>query len=338
MMNCAGGRALCRLGAVLLGSIAAIALRSASAEVPAAEAARAYPAKPIRLVVTFPPGGGTDALARLLGQELGRRIGQGVIVENRPGASGNIAAEFVARSAADGYTLLIINSSFAMNAGLYSKLPFDPVADFAPVVMLATVPSMIAVHPSVPAKNLRELVALAKSQPGKLSFSSCGNGTPQHLGGELLKRAAKIDVVHVPYKGCGPALADTLGGQVPIAINTVANVMPHVKTGKLRAIALVSPRRYELAPDVPSVAEFGYRGIDVDQWYAILAPAGTPADVVAFLNREFSAVVADPAVRERMLAASFEPRTSTPERIARIIREDVARWTKLIHEIGLQID
>lgn len=330
---------VCRLGfRMLFGWVAAFALHSALAQVPAAGAAQAYPNRPIRLVVTFPPGGGTDALARLLGQELGRRIGQSVIVENRPGASGNIAAEFVAKSAADGYTLLIINSSFAMNAGLFSKLPFDPVADFAPVVMLATVPSMIAVHPSVPAKNLRELVALAKAQPGKLSYSSCGNGTPQHLGGELLKRAAKIDIVHIPYKGCGPALADTLGGQVPIAINTVANTMPHVKSGKLRAIALVSPRRYELAPDVASVAESGYRGIDVDQWYAILAPAETPVDVVAFLNREFVAVVAEPSVRERMLAASFEPQTSTPERIGEIIRKDVEHWTKLIHEIGIKID
>jgi len=299
---------------------------------------QAYPDKPVHLVVTFPPGGGTDALARLLGQELGKRIGQPVLVENRPGASGNIAAEFVAKSAADGYTLLIINSSFAMNAGLFSKLAFDPIRDFAPVVMLATVPSMVAVHPSVPAKNLRELVALAKSRPGRLSFSSCGNGTPQHLGGEMLKRAAKIDIVHIPYKGCGPALADALGGQVPIAINTVANVMPHVRTGKLRAIALVSPRRYGLAPDVPSVAEFGYRGIDVDQWYAILAPAETPAEVVGFLNREFVAVVADPSVRERMLAASFEPQTSTPERIGKIIRDDVAHWTKIIKDLGVKID
>ncbi len=298
----------------------------------------AYPARPIHLIVTFPPGGGTDALARLLGQELGSRVGQTVVVENRPGASGNIAAEFVAKSAADGYTLLIINSSFAMNAGLFSKLPFDPIRDFAPVVMLATVPSMIAVHPSVPAQNLRELIALAKSRPGKLSFSSCGNGTPQHLGGEMLKRAAKIDMVHIPYKGCGPALADLLGGQVPIGINTVANTMPHVKTGKLRAIALVSPRRYQLAPDVPSVAESGYRGIDVDQWYAILAPAATPSEVIALLNREFAAAVADPTVRERMLAASFEPQTSTPEQIGKIIRDDVAHWTKIIRELGIKID
>lgn len=326
------GRAACRclaVAALILGAAQPAAAQGSS---------HAYPDKPIHLIVTFPPGGGTDALARLLGQELGKRIGQPVLVENRPGASGNIAAEFVAKSAADGYTLLIINSSFAMNAGLFSRLAFDPIADFAPVVMLATVPSMIAVHPSVPAKNLRELVALAKSRPGKLSFSSCGNGTPQHLGGEMLKRAAKIDMVHIPYKGCGPALADALGGQVPIAINTVANVMPHVKTGKLRAIALVSPRRYGLAPDVPSVAEFGYRGIDVDQWYAILAPAETPADVVTFLNREFAAVVKDPSVRERMLAASFEPQTSTPERIGKIIRDDVAHWTKLIREIGIKID
>lgn len=298
----------------------------------------AYPGRPIHLIVTFPPGGGTDALARLLGQELGNRVGQTVVVENRPGASGNIAAELVAKSAADGYTLLIVNSSFAMNAGLFSKLPFDPIRDFAPVVMLATVPSMIAVHPSVPAANLRELIDLARARPGKLAYGSCGNGTPQHLGGEMLKRAAKIDIVHVPYKGCGPALADTLGGQVPVAINTVANTLPHVKTGKLRAIALVSPRRYQLAPDVPSIAESGYRGIDVDQWYAILAPAATPPEVIALLNREFVAVVADPSVRERMLAASFEPQTGTPAQIEKIIRDDVAHWTKIIKELGIKID
>jgi tripartite-type tricarboxylate transporter receptor subunit TctC len=197
---------------------------------------------------------------------------------------------------------------------------------------------MIAVHPSVAAKDLRELIALGKARPGKLSYSSCGNGTPQHLGGEMLKRAAGMDMVHVPYRGCAPALADLLGGQVPIGVNTVANTLPHVKSGKLRAIALLSPRRYQLAPDVPSVAEFGYRGIDVDQWYAILAPVGTPGDAIATLNREFAKVTADPLVRERMLAASFEPLTSTPERIAEIIREDVARWTKIVRELGVKVD
>ena len=298
----------------------------------------AYPARAIHLIVTFPPGGGTDALARLLGQELGNRVGQTVVVENRPGASGNIAAEFVAKSPADGYTLLIVNSSFAMNPGLFGKLPFDPIGDFAPVIMVASVPSMIAVHPSVAAKDLRELVALGKARPGKLSYSSCGNGTPQHLGGEMLKRAAGMDMVHIPYRGCAPALADLLGGQVPVGVNTVANTLPHVKSGKLRAIALLSPRRYQLALEVPSVAESGYHGIDVDQWYAILAPAGTPGDAIATLNREFARVTADPLVRERMLAASFEPLASTPERIAEIIREDVARWTKIVRELGVKVD
>ena len=317
---------------------AAIALVLCLLQPAHAQSSHAYPARPIHLIVTFPPGGGTDALARLLGQELGHRVGQTVVVENRPGASGNIAAEFVAKAPADGYTLLIVNSSFAMNAGLFGKLPFDPVRDFAPVIMVASVPSMIAVHASVAAKDLRELIALGKARPGKLSYSSCGNGTPQHLGGELLKRAAGMDMVHVPYRGCAPALADLLGGQVPIGVNTVANTLPHVKSGKLRAIALLSPRRYQLAPDVPSVAEFGYRGIDVDQWYAILAPVGTPGDAIATLNREFAKVTADPLVRERMLAASFEPLTSTPERIAEIIREDVARWTKIVRELGVKVD
>jgi len=297
-----------------------------------------YPARPIHLIVTFPPGGGTDALARLLGQELGNRVGQTVVVENRPGASGNIAADFVAKSPADGYTLLIVNSSFAMNPGLFGKLPFDPIGDFAPVIMVASVPSMIAVHPSLAAKDLRELVALGKARPGKLSYSSCGNGTPQHLGGEMLKRAAGMDMVHIPYRGCAPALADLLGGQVPVGVNTVANTLPQVKSGKLRAIALLSPRRYELAPEVPSVAEFGYHGIDVDQWYAILAPAGTQRGVITVLNRELASVTADASVRERMLAASFEPLASTPEKISEIIREDVVRWTKIVKELGVKVD
>ncbi len=321
------------------GCVAAAALILSLAQFASAQAlSHAYPGRPIHLVVTFPPGGGTDALARLLGQELGNRVGQTVVVENRPGASGNIAAEFVAKSPPDGYTLLIVNSSFAINAGLFSQLPFDPIRDFAPVIMVASVPSMIAVHPSVAASNLRELIALGKAQPGKLSYGSCGNGTPQHLGGEMLKRAAGVDIVHVPYRGCAPALADTLGGQVPVSVNTVANTLPHVKSGKLRSIALLSPRRYQLAPDVPSVAEFGYRGIDVDQWYAILAPAGTPSDVIVFLNRELSGVTADASVRERMLAASFEPLTSTPEKTAEVIREDVARWAKLIKQLGVKVD
>jgi tripartite-type tricarboxylate transporter receptor subunit TctC len=320
--------------AVRCAAIALVLLQPAHAQ----SLPHAYPARPIHLIVTFPPGGGTDALARLLGQELGNRVGQTVVVENRPGASGNIAAEFVAKSPADGYTLLIVNSSFAMNPGLFGKLPFDPIGDFAPVIMVASVPSMIAVHPSVAAKDLRELVALGKARPGKLSYSSCGNGTPQHLGGEMLKRAAGMDMVHIPYRGCAPALADLLGGQVPVGVNTVANTLPHVKSGKLRAIALLSPRRYELAPDVPSVAEFGYRGIDVDQWYAILAPAGTPRDVITVLNHEFANVTADPSVRERMLAASFEPLASTPDRIAEIIREDVARWTKTVRDLGVKVD
>ena len=300
--------------------------------------AQAYPGKPIRLVVTFPPGGGTDALARLLGQELGVNIGQTVVIDNRPGASGNIAAEIVAKSPADGYTLLIVNSTYAMNAGLFAKLAFDPIRDLMPIIMVASVPSMLAVHPSVPANTLPELIALAKAQPGRLSYTSCGNGTPQHLGGEILKQAAGIDMVHVPYKGCAPALADALGGQVSVSINTVANSMPHVRSGKLKSMAVLSLRRFPLAPEVPSVAEFGYTSVDVDQWYAILTPAGTPRDVIARLNAELAAVVRKQEIRDRMLAGSFEPLTSTPERIAEIIREDIARWTKVIRDLGIKVD
>ena len=297
-----------------------------------------FPNRPIRLVVTFPPGGGTDVLARILGAQLGSVWREQVVIDNRPGASGNIGAEIVARSAPDGYTLLMVNSTFAMNAGLYSKLKFDSVNDFTAIARVASTSGIVAVHPSLAVDSIKELIAAAKDRPGKIAYSSCGSGTPQHLSGELLKFLAKIELIHVPYKGCAPALADGLAGQVPIIFNTVPNVLPHARARRLRALAVTSGKRFALEPDLPTVAEAGLKGYDVDQWFAVLGPSGIPQAVVDTLNREIVRIVTAPALREKLMAQYFVPAPSTPEEMARILRQDIDRWAKLIKQVGIRVD
>ncbi|MCC6535017.1 MAG: tripartite tricarboxylate transporter substrate binding protein [Burkholderiales bacterium] len=297
-----------------------------------------FPNRPIRLVVTFPPGGGTDVLARILGAQLGEVWREQVVIDNRPGASGNIGAEIVARAAPDGYTLLMVNSTFAMNAGLYSKLPFDSLEDFAAVARVASTSGIVAAHPSLEVRTMSELLAAARSRGGKLAYSSCGSGTPQHLSGELLKYLAKVEMIHVPYKGCAPALADGLSGQVPVIFNTVPNVMPHARAGRLRALAVTSGKRFPLEPELPTVAEAGLKGYDVDQWFAVLGPAGIPEPVLATLNREIVRIVNAPALREKLVAQHFVPAPSTPQALAALVREDVARWSKLIKQVGIRVD
>jgi tripartite-type tricarboxylate transporter receptor subunit TctC len=297
-----------------------------------------FPNRPIRLVVTFPPGGGTDVLARILGAQLGDLWREQVVIDNRPGASGNIGAEIVARSAPDGYTLLMVNSTFAMNAGLYSKLKFDSVRDFSAIARVASTSGIVAVHPSLAVGSVKELIALAKERPGKIAYSSCGSGTPQHLSGELLKFLAKIELIHVPYKGCAPALADGLAGQVPLIFNTVPNVLPHARAGRLRALAVTSGKRFALEPDLPTVAEAGLAGYDVDQWFAVLGPSGIPQPVVDTLNREIVRIVAAPALREKLMAQYFVPAPSTPEEMTAILRADIERWSKLIKQVGIRVD
>jgi tripartite-type tricarboxylate transporter receptor subunit TctC len=298
----------------------------------------AYPNRPIRLVVTFPPGGGTDVLARILGAQLGELWREQVVIDNRPGASGNIGAEMVARAAADGYTLLMVNSTFAMNAGLYRKLPFDSVRDFAAIARVASTSGIVAVHPSTAVHSVQELIAAAKAQPGKIAYGSCGSGTPQHLSGELLRFMANIDLIHVPYKGCAPALADALAGQVPVLFNTVPNVMPHARSGRLRALAVTSGKRFALEPDLPTIAEAGLPGYDVDQWFAVLGPAAIPVPIVESLNREIVRIVSAPVLREKLVAQSFVPAPSTPQELARIVRDDIARWSRLIRQVGIRVD
>jgi tripartite-type tricarboxylate transporter receptor subunit TctC len=297
-----------------------------------------YPNRPIRLVVTFPPGGGTDVLARMLSVELGEVWREQVIVDNRPGASGNIGAEIVAHAEPDGYTLLMVNSTFAMNAGLYSKLKFDSVRDFSAIARVASTSGIVAVHPSLEVDSVKALIAAARARPGKIAYSSCGSGTPQHLSGELLEFMAKIELIHVPYKGCAPALADGLGGQVPILFNTVPNVLPHAHAGRLRALAVTSGRRFPLVPDLPTVAEAGLPGYDVDQWFAVLGPSGIPEQVVATLNREIVRIVSAPALREKLRAQYFVAAPSTPQELATIVRVDIARWAKLIKQVGIRVD
>jgi len=320
--------------AALPAAACALGATQPRAAVPEAD----FPSRPIRFVVTFPPGGGTDILARILGAQLLEAWGEQVVIDNRPGASGNIGAEIVARSNPDGYTLLMVNSTFAMNAGLYPRLPFDSVRDFTAVARVASTSGIVAVHPSVAAKNMTELIAAARAQPGRLNYSSCGSGTPQHLSGELLKAMAKIEMTHVPYKGCGPALADGLSGQVPVIFNTVPNVMPHARAGRLRALAVTSGRRFALEPDLPAVAEAGLKGYDVDQWFAVLGPAGMPEAIVQKLNREITRIVNAPALREKLTAQHFVTAPSSPQELARILREDIARWGRLIREVGVRVD
>lgn len=303
-----------------------------------AETVDDFPQRPVRLVVTFPPGGGTDVLARMLGAQLNEAWSEQVVIDNRPGASGNIGAEIVARANPDGYTLLMVNSSFAMNAGLYSKLPFDSVRDFSAIARVASTSGIVAAHPSLGLKSISELIARARAQPGKIAYSSCGSGTPQHLSGELLKFMAKIDLTHVPYKGCAPALAEGLAGQVPLIFNTVPNVMPHARAGRLRALAVTSGRRFPLEPELPTVAEAGLKGYDVDQWFAVLGPAAVAPAVVGKLNREIVRIVSLPALRERLIAQNFVPAPSTPAELAAIVKEDIARWSKLIRQVGIRVD
>ncbi len=327
-------RSLC----ILFPACAALHASGSSAALMERHAEGPFPNRPLRLVVTFPPGGGTDVLARMLGAQLGDVWREQVIIDNRPGASGNIGAEIVARAAADGYTLLMVNSTFAMNAGLYSNLKFDSVRDFSAIARVASTSGIVAVHPALAVSSMGELIAAARARPGRLAYSSCGAGTPQHLSGELLKFMAKVELVHVPYKGCAPALADGLGGQVPVIFNTVPNVVPHAKAGRLRALAVTSAQRFPLEPDLPTVAEAGLPGYDVDQWFAVLGPAGIPPAVIDTLNREIVRIVAAPALREKLVAQYFVPAPSTPQELAAVVRDDIARWAKLIKQVGIRVD
>ena len=301
--------------------------------------AQAWPTKPIRLVVPFPPGGAVDFYARVVQQPLSEALGQTVVIENKAGASGMVGAELVAKSAPDGYTLLLGNiASLAINVGIYPKMPYDPVKDFTPIVRTVDVNYVLIVHPSVPAKTVAELVAYAKANPGKLSYGSAGSGSLPHLGTELFKAQTGTDMVHVPYKGGGPMVTDLLGGSVQVVIGDQANLMPHVQSGKLRALAVATPRRSPNAPDLPTIAESGLPGYDATAWQGLVGPPGMAPDVVAKLNAAFNKVMAIPAVREKLVGGGLEPVGGTPEQFGRFIASEIAKWTKIAKDVGAKAE
>jgi tripartite-type tricarboxylate transporter receptor subunit TctC len=300
--------------------------------------AQAYPAKPIRLVVPFSPGAGTDAISRILGHKLGEGLGQQIVVDNRPGAGGTIGTEIVAKAPTDGYTLLVAPAAHAINPSIYPKLGYDTEKDLVPISVMASLPVVLAVEASVPARSVKELVALAKSTPGKLSIASAGNGTVFHLTGELFKRAAGIDIVHVPFKGGAPAIAALVGGQVSMAFETSLTVSPHVKSGKLRALAVAGAQRIAILPEVPTLAEAGYPGILAENWYGMYAPAGTPKEVIARVYAELAKAVADPETRQKLAAQGAEVRENTPEQSAAFVRAEIAKWAKVVRQSGARIE
>jgi tripartite-type tricarboxylate transporter receptor subunit TctC len=300
--------------------------------------AQAYPNRPIHIVAPFPAGGGYDFLARLIGQEMGKTLGQPVVVENKSGANGNIGTDFVAKAAPDGYTLLMGgNSPLAMNVGLYPKLPYDPIKDFEPISRIATQPNLLAVHPKVPVASLAELIQFAKANPGKLTYASNGNGSPQHLAAEQLKRMAGIDMLHVPYKGAAPNMSALLAGEVSLAFNIILLPLPHVQAGKLTGLAVASSKRSPLAPNIPTMTELGYP-IDIDTWYGLLAPAGTPKDIVAKLNAETVRVLNLAELKDRTRSQGIELAGSTPDEFAAFMKADIAKWAQAIREMHITID
>jgi len=302
----------------------------------ALSAQAAYPEKFIKLVVPFAAGGPSDVLARVIGQKVGASLKQTVVVENKPGAGTNLAADMVAKSTPDGYTLfLMMVGTQAINESMYPKLSYNTVNDFAPISLVASSSLMLVAHPSLPARSVAELVALAKASPGKYNFGSSGAGTPLHLGGELLNNRAGIKIVHVPYKGAAPALNDVLGGQIELAMVGTPSVLQYIKAGRLNAIGLTSPKRSALTPDIATIAET-LPGYEVELVYAIVAPAGTPKAIVTQLNLEIHKAMQEPDLRERLLAQGFEVRTSSPEQLGSYIKSEIAKWSVIVKESGVK--
>jgi tripartite-type tricarboxylate transporter receptor subunit TctC len=300
-------------------------------------AAQQYPVKPVRLLVPTTPGGSVDTLARSIGPKLGERLGQQVVVENRPGAGGAIAAEVTAKSPADGYTLMIGTiASLAANLSLQKKLPYDPVKDFAPVTLVATQNLMLLIHPSVPAKSVKELVRFAKSQPGKLTFGSAGNGTGSHLSGELFKQLAGIDIVHIPYKGVAPGLVDLIAGQISINVPSILSGLPHMQSGRARALAVTGSTRTRAAPELPTMQEAGIKGYESMTWYGIVAPIGTPPDIVNKISAEVAAIVKQPETYERFSREGADPVGSSPQEFGRFMQSEIEKWRKVIRAAGFR--
>jgi tripartite-type tricarboxylate transporter receptor subunit TctC len=318
----------------------ALALVAACLLVPPAGAQRpdvkAYPAKPVRMVIPFAPGGGTDIVGRIVAQKLTEAWPYPVVVDNRPGAGSTIGTELVARATPDGYTIETVSMSHSINVSLYRKLPYDPVRDFATVILVAMAPNVLVVHPSLPARSLKELIAYAKSRPGQLNFASSGSGGVSHLSAELLKSVAGIDIVHVPYKGAGPAMTALIGGEVQMMMATAPVALAQMRANRVRALAISSGRRSSLAPDLPTIAESGFPGFQTDTWYGVVAPAGTPAAIVARLNAEIGRVLASPDARALLEAQGAHPAGGSPEEFRAFLRSEIAKWAKVIAAAGIK--
>ena len=300
--------------------------------------AQDFPSRPVHLIVPFTPGTGADILARLLGPRLGERWNVAVVTENKAGATGNIGAEFVSRAAPDGHTLLFVATSFGTTPALSKHLPFDPVKSFAPIALVATSGLVVVAYPQLPARSVPELVALAKREPGKLHYSSPGNGGPQHLAMELLKLETGMDIVHVPYKGAAGALADVVGGHVQATIAAVQTAQPHVLSGKLRALGVMSAERSQAFPDVPTLKEQGLPGLEVETWYGVFAPAGTPAALIFKINADLNSLLNDQAIRALLAKQGMTAAGGPPERLGELVKRELARWTRVVNAAGIKAD
>jgi tripartite-type tricarboxylate transporter receptor subunit TctC len=303
-----------------------------------AAGAQTYPTRAVRLIIPQSAGSATDTVARLISTRLAEKFGQPVIPENRAGAGGVIGAEITSKAVPDGYTITIVSATHTVNPSLRRNLPYDTLTDFAPITMATAQPYVMLAHPSLPAKNVKELVALARARPGQINYASSGAGTLGHLGFELLKTTANVNMVHVPYKGIVPAITDIVGGHVSLLYSTVVSGMPQVNSGKLRALAVSSIKRAQVAPGVPTVAESGFPGYDVSGWYGILAPAKTPADIIARLNSEIVTILRSPAATERLAADGSEAVGSTPEQFGAHIKSEIAKWGKVVKAAGITAD
>jgi tripartite-type tricarboxylate transporter receptor subunit TctC len=316
--------------------VAGLALACAAA---APVAAADYPTKPITLIIGFAPGGPSDVMARILTRKAEELLKQTLVIENRPGAGGSIAGTAVARAAPDGYTILLATGSLlAINVSLYKNLGYDPEKDFEPITFLGTQTNVLYLHPSVPAKSLSELIAHAKANPGKLSFGSGGNGTPAHLAGELLKIEAKIDITHVPFRGTGPSLQNVIAGHVPMAFNPPTPLIPHIQSGAIRALAITTLKRTAALPDVPTIAESGFPGFEATTWHGLVAPAGTPKDVLATLNRAFVATLNDPGVRKQLTDLGVDVAPGTPDEFRAYIKSEIPKWANIVKASGAKLE
>ncbi|MES2561385.1 MAG: tripartite tricarboxylate transporter substrate binding protein [Pseudomonadota bacterium] len=302
----------------------------------AAHAAESYPSRPVRMIVAYPPGGGTDIVGRMIAQKLSEALNQNFVIDNRGGATGNIGTELAARANPDGYTLLMGNvAPNAINVSLFKKLPYDPVKGFSPISLVAITPNILVVNPTVPVKSVQDLIALAKAKPGTLNFPSAGVGSSSHLAGELLKILAKIDMVHVPYKGGGPALIDTISGQMQIMFATMPAAMPHVKSGKLRPVAVTTAKRSQTLPELPTIAE-NVKGYEASTWYGLLAPAATPTPIVTRLHEAVVKILAVSDMRDKLGAQGFEPVGGTPAEFSAYIKSEIAKWGRVIRDAGIK--